>query len=327
LQEKAKIMVLYLPHFSRIPGKDWWKWDTRVQTYKSAIWNRTVKQVNAEASLVFCGEIIKHKHSIKEAATVFCEQSTDIWDDVQYTTDNVIEWYRGESKTRDMQMICDIYNFKSSTETKDYTYVAGLEYGKSTKVKLQNIRVVASYCSVMVERVSPEILQKLLHIDLNELKLTGLLYERIRDKTLELQDTYIERTKHLIPNCMRLHKACAEMEKTMRTYVFLNHIQGSDHTRTLVAHLMQTGIFSESDDVWSVFQDWVKQKALGNRSSQISAAILNWGGDPFVKFSHNAQIDGIIVLDDDDLDASYLLDPVCFADIFENTVLVDPAMQ
>jgi len=325
LQEKAQIIVQYLPHFMVMPGKDWWKWNTRVETYKSAIWNRTVKQVNAEASLVFCGEIIKHKHNIKLAAAVFCEQSRDIFEDPQYTIDNVIEWYHGKSKTRDMRMICDIYNFKSSTQTNDYTYVASLEYGKSPKLKVQIIRVVASYCSVMVDRVDPGLLHKLLSIDLNELKVTGLLYERMHDQTPELQEVYIERTKHLIPNCMRLHKACAEMEKVLRTYVFLNHIQGPNHTRTLVVHLMQTGIFSENDDVWSVFQDWVTQKALGIRSNEISAAILNWAGTLFVRFSHNSQVDGVIVPDDDDVDASYLLDPFCFADIFDNTVLVDPA--
>ena len=323
VQAKATTMVHYLPHFMTVKGDDWWKWDKRLETYKSAIWNRTVQQINAEASLVFCGEIIKYKHDMQKAATVFCQVSTDFEDDVQYTPERVMAWYRGEPQTRDMRMICDMYNFKSSTKTSDYTHVAGLAYGKRPKVRVQIIRVVASYCSVMVQRVNHAVLRELLRINLDELKLTGLLYERIHDKTPELQEEYIHKTKHLIPNCMRLHQACAEMEKMLRTYLFLHHSQGPDHTRTLVAHLMQTGIFSENDDVWTVFQNWVTQKALGIRSSQISAAILNWAGASFVRFARSAQVDAIIVPDDADADADYLLDPMCFADIFEDTQLIE----
>ena len=320
VEAKAGIIVCYIPNFMVIRGDNWWKWDKRVETHKSAIWNRTVQQINAEAHLVFCGDIIRHKHDMQEAAAVFCRLSTDFEDCVQYTTEQVIAWYRDERQTREMQMICDMYNFKSSTETSDYTHVAGLSYGDRAKLRVQIIRVVASYCSVMVQCVNPEFLTKLLHIDLDELKMTGMLYERIHDKTSELQEAYIHEARHCIPNCMRLHKACAEMEKMLRTYLFLHHTQGPDHTRTLVAHLMQTGIFSESDDVWCVFQSWVTQKALGIRSSQISAAILNWAGASFVRFAYSAQIDGIIV--PDDADADDLLDPMCFADILENTQLL-----
>jgi len=151
VQAKATTMVCYLPHFMTIKGDDWWKWDKRLETYKSAMWNRTVQQINAEASLVFCGEIIKHKHDMQKAATVFCQVSTDFEDAVQYTPERVLAWYRGEPQTRDMRMICDMYNFKSSTKTSYYTHVAGLAYGKRPKVRVQIIRVVASYCSVMVQ--------------------------------------------------------------------------------------------------------------------------------------------------------------------------------
>jgi len=317
LQGKAVVMVQSLPSFMAIKVVDWWKWDRHQETFKSSIWDRTVQQVNAEASLVFCGEIIQHKHDIGKTAIVFCEASTDCKNAVQYTPEQVMAWYYGKSSTDNMQMVCDMHNFKSSNTTSDYEYVCGLSYYSRPNVPVHIIRMVASYCSVMVERVDHVILRQLLRIDVDEVHNMRLMYEQIHDLTPKLQQEFIAKNQYLIPNCMRLNQVCAEMENMLRAFTSLHHRQDTENMRTTISHLIQKGIFSQHDDVWNVFRKWVVQDGLCIiRSSEISAAMIGWGGISFVRFACNAQADGVIA--SDDVDADDLHDHALISSFFED---------
>jgi len=327
VQMQADTIVTNLPEYMAIQKKAWWKWDKKTESFKSALWTRFIEQLNAEAHLVFCGEIIKHRYDASYTASVFCELHDDSLGDKAYSVDEVLTWYGSmHHKPWDIQMICDIHNFKSSSEVNDYCYVMPFKYDPKEELTIEKMRVVVTYCAILVQNVDSARLPSIMKFDLAELCSIGAIYNNIYNESAHVQQLEIFRTQAETQNCLYIYNSCTELEKQARMYVFLNHFQSHHHTRALMSHLVKQGIFSMSENIWKTFQTWVIQGALGKQGCLLSAAIIEWGGESFALFCSTSQMHNMYVHNEStDMleDASHLLDPAIFEEIFEANLLQD----
>jgi hypothetical protein len=155
----------------------------------------------------------------------------------------------------------------------------------------------------------------------------GLFYQRIRDKPVEQQQYEIETRMHRVSSCVHLHRACQEMERCLRMYVYMNHIQSINHTSAMISHLIYNKFFSASDDVYVILQRWVQHDHLSSKNSLLSAGILQWAGSGFTEFCQmvNVHLRGLhpaeIMLMNDDgstSGASHLLNLALSREMFED---------
>lgn len=325
VQRKATILANNIPWYAAVGPE----WDLVRDTWKSCQWASAVAKVNMEAHLMLCGEIIKHHHNVRDAITAFCQAYTCPNGQAKYAPERVLAWYRHENDTEDMQMICDMHMFKSSHWTRDYMCVPPAEAGMSYEKELTTevLRVVSAYCSTIVSRIGTTVLNTIIPINLYELREIGLFYQRIRDMPVAQQRYQIETRMHRVSSCVHLHRACAEMERCLRMYVYMNHIQSTSHTAALISHLIQNKFFSASDDVYVIFQKWMQHDHLASENSLLSAGILQWAGSGFAEFCQmvNVHLRGlhpaeIMLLHDDGTtsDASHLLDLGLSHEMFED---------
>jgi hypothetical protein len=141
-----------------------------------------------EAHLILCGEIIQHGHDVFATVAALHGFLQQIRGSLPYTTKDLYEWYYKDDALVghdcNMQMVCDVYNYKSVTMTTDNTQMQSLTNCEQLSlVTLEHLRVVVIFCSSLVCKVQPVLLQNVLGVDLNALKMLVITYDHIRGKT------------------------------------------------------------------------------------------------------------------------------------------------
>ena len=272
-------------------------WDHSNSSYMASIWAHYIVQLNAEAHLVFCGEITKHRNDEKYTAAVFCNMCKK--NGKHYTPDHVQRWYHAQDEHNpdDTQLICDIYLFKSSSQASCYTYVMPTLCDKNKKVTIGKLRQIMNFCVTLVNLVDRDILKSIMPIDNVELCSICSIVSDLWSKSSEEQDWGIAQRMQEIPNCLAIRNACKELQKCLRMYVFLFHIGGEKNTGLLLQHLVDKNVFSVDDSIWKTFQSWVVNGCNNPQSREISAGIIQWGWADFVEFFNKSQDLDFVVSD------------------------------
>jgi len=272
-------------------------WHKSNSSCMASIWAHYIVQLNAEAHLVFCGEITKHRNDEKYTAAVFCNMCKQ--SGKNYSPDHVQKWYhaQGEHNPDDTQMLCDIYLFKSSSQVSCYSYIMPTLCDKNKKVTIGKLRQIANFCVTLVNLVDKDILKSIMSIDNVELCSICSILRDLSHKSKEEQDAGIAARLHQIPNCLAIRNACKELQKCLRMYVFLFRMKGEQNTGLLLEHLANKNVFSVDDSIWKTFQSWVVHGSNNSQSREISAGIIQWGGADFVDFFKKAQDLDFVVFD------------------------------
>jgi len=295
VHKMAGCILSTLPPFVNDPKTT--AWDHSNSPYMASIWTHYIVQLNAEAHLVFCGEITKHRNDEKYTADIFCNMCGK--NGKHYTPDYVQKWYheQAEHNPDDTQMICDMYLFRSSSQTSCYTYVMPTLCDKNKKVTLGKLRQIINFCVTLVNLVDKDILQSVMPVENVELCSICSIVKDLWSKSGEEQDWGIAERMSEIPNCLAIRKACKELQKCLRMYVFLFHIQGAKNTGLLLQHLVDKNVFSVDDSIWKNFQSWVVHGSNNPQSREISAGIIQWAKADFVQFFNKSQALDFVVFD------------------------------
>jgi len=144
---------------------------------------------------------------------------------------------------------------------------------------MEKLRVAVVFCSNLVYNVDTVLLQSIVPIDLAALKLLVMIYEKIHDKSVAQQQQVLVSVSRVTNYLVNLHHACSEMERFLRMYVYLHHLQSSNDTARLLELFVQGGFFSPRDGVCSLFRVWLcNHKGLASQDSAVSSAVIQWGG-------------------------------------------------
>jgi len=340
LQGQASVVEMNVPLFCKEYSSS--PWDGRYETWKNAIWHHTVRRVILEARLILCGEIIQHRYDVLATVAALHGFLQQIRGSLSYTTKDLYEWYYKDDgicgHDCNMQMVCDVYNYKSVTMTTDNTQMPPLaNCEKLSLVTMEHLRVVVIFCSSLVCKVQPALLQNVLGLDLNALKMLVMIYDRIRGKTTVEQQKIIAAISRVKKSFVKLHRGSCEMERCLRMYVYLRHLQDPECTARLMSHLVSQHVFSVRDDGCVSFASWLcRKRSLAGQDSCVSSAIIEWGGQDFADFClrSNSYLRGlqpmvheIVVCEFDDAflnDTSTLLDPLLYKEIFDENAFAGP---
>jgi len=340
LQKHASVIVMNIPYFCNEMNSS--PWDGRYETWKNAIWHHTVRRVIMEARLILCGEIIQHGHDVCATVNALHDFLKQIRGSLPYTAKDLYEWYNKDDALVghdcNMQMVCDVYNYKSVTMTTDNTQMPSLNNCEQLSlVTLEHLRVVVIFCSNMVCKVHPVLLQNVLGVDLNALKMLVIIYDRIRGKTAVEQQKILAAIGRVKKSFVKLHCGSCEMEKCLRMYVYLRHLQDPEYTARLMSHLVSERVFSVREDACVLFASWLcRKRSLAGQDSCLSSAIIEWGGQDLADFClrSNSYLRGlqpvvneIVMTEFDDAllnDASSLLHPFLYKEFFDEHAFSGP---
>jgi len=342
LQQQAKVIALNIPYLCNQAHSE--PWDGRKETWKNAVWHETVRRVAMEARLVLCGEIIQHKHHASGAVRALHSFLTQIRGNLPYTANAVYDWYFQDDTAIytdcNMQMVCDIYNYKSVTATTANTEMPPLLNCESLSVvTLENLRVVVDFCSNLVCKVEPAVLERVFEMDTCQVKYLAIIYNTLLKTSAVEQQNILASINRRKMHFVKLHRGSCEMEKCLRMYVYLCHLQDPEYVARLLSHLTLTHVFCVQDDARILFASWIcRKRSLAERDSILSSAIIKFGGQDLADFCLRSNsylrelqpvVHEIVVTEfDDDVaeHTSYLLDPDLFKEVFDENELAGTFM-
>ena len=341
VRQCACIIVQNIPHFTEYNWNG--NWSLRNETWKTAHWYHVVRRVNTEARVIFCGEVIQAAHDASVAATALCDFLGGVRGSLSYTTHDVLRWWHDpEDKNNlcyNMAMVCDVYNYQSWTATVHNVTVPPIPHEqRATRVTMETLRILVVFCSNLVCKVESGLLHDILPIDLDTLKLLVVIFDKVRCRDASQQQLVVaavNRVTKSVKVFVQMHCACSEMERCLRLYVYLNHLQSPSNTVKLLAHIVREGSGLAGDDMCRLFRRWLCNfDGLCSRDCMMSAAVITWGGRDLANFCILSSVylreqqppvhEMFLVNTDGTLgDASHLLDPLLFHEVFAENSLLD----
>jgi hypothetical protein len=302
-----------------------------------------VRRVDTDARVVFCGEVIQAAHNASAAAGVLCDFLGRVGGGLSYTKQDVVRWWHdhGDSNQMcyNMQMVCDVYNYQSHTATAHNVVVPPIPQEQHvTRVTMQTLRILVVFCSNLVCKVNSRLLHDILPMDLDTLKMLVMIYDKVRSRDASQQQLVVAAVNRVTKSLkvfVKLYRACAEMERCLRLYVYLNHLQSPSNTVALLAHIVRDSNAPARDDMYCQFRQWVcNADGLSSQDCMMSAAVLAWGGRDLADFctrscvylrEQQPPVHEILLVNMDGTlgDASDVLDPLLFQEIFAENSLLD----
>jgi len=337
----ACIIVQNIPYFMET---DWnGKWNIKKETWKTAHWYHIVRRVNTDARVIFCGEMIQAAYDAPATAATLCEFLGRVKGALPYTPQDVVKWWQDHGDHHhlcyNMQMVCDVYNYQSHTATAYNVVVPPIPTRQHmTHVTMETLRILVVFYSNLLRQVESRLLHDILPIDLDTLKMLVMIYDKVRTRSSSQQQVVIaavNRVTKSVKVFVQMYRACSEMERCLRLYVYLNHLRSPSNTFALLSHIAQNSHAPPRDDMCRVFRQWLcNMDGLCSQDCMMSAAVLTWGGRDLANFclrssvylrEQQPPVHEILLLNDDGTfgDASDLLDPLLFQDVFAENSLLD----